>query len=215
MAQTPMLANLRYSEFEHGWVLDVGCFLAARCTALGDLAYTQDEHTRNQIFENIRSHSVNIQHRLASHGSRVDGWLFDPGHFHHTGSMMAKVAARILDTHSAVHCVFLLLGCATTFVELGMRSGLRQACYESAESVIRQLLALGSNMFPVGTQMEALRFELSMLGGNVERLRRVLSATAKARSADSSYVFIADIRKPAVGALSGEDTQRRLVAVVL
>lgn len=117
------------------------------------------------------------------------------------GSTMAMVAAEVQRVHSTAHCIFLLLGSATTFIELGIKSGVRQGCNASADSVIKQLLALGSDMFPVGVHMETLRFELSMLRGDIDRLRSVLLATSKSRIPDSSYVCIFDIRNPAVGAL--------------
>lgn len=215
MDQVPLLASLQYSELDHGWALDIGCFLAARCTALGSLAHAQDENTRSRLLEHIRSYSFNIHRRLAAHGSGVESSVFHPSHFHHMGSTMATVAAKLQDSHSTVHCVFLLLGSATTFIELGMKSGLRRSCHESASSVLKQLLAVSFNIFPAGTQLEALRFELTILGGNVDRLRRVLLATSKPKSPDNSYVYISDIRNLAVDVSSKEKSRRRLVDVVL
>lgn len=124
---------------------------------------------------------------------------------------MAVVAARVLKTHTTAHCAFLLLGSATTFVELGLKSGLYQGCNDSAHSVIKQLLALASDMFPPRTPIEALRFELSMLGGSVDRLRRLLFAAPKPSSQGRSYLCIADIRDSTADLLAGKPLQRRLI----
>lgn len=215
MSQSPLLANLPYSELEHGWALDVGCFLAARCTALGRLAHTDNGHTRSQLLEHVRLYSFNIQRRLVAYDSAVDDSIFDANRFHHMGSTMAAVAAKVQGAHSTLHCVFLLLGSATTFIELGMKSGLHQGCSESADLVIKQLLALGLGMFPARTPVEALRSELTILGGSVDRLRRVLFANSRRKSSESSYVFIADIRTAVVDGLTKQDLGQRLVPGVL
>lgn len=195
MTNSPLLSSLPYNELEHGWALDVGSYLAARRTALGSLAQTEDEPTRTKLLEHVQLYTCNIQRSLIGHACEVDCSIFDANHFHHMGSTMAAVVIRVQETHSTVHCAFLLLGSAVTFIELGMKSGLRQGCSESAQSVLKQLLVFW-DMFSPWTTIEALHTELGGLGGNVDRLRRVLFTSSGRWSSNNSYAFIADIREP-------------------